>query len=192
MSIQKPLLVVYLLFLIGSFSFLIYSNSLVRSTQFAPGSFDRMREAALKTTDISAARENIDRYVTFMEMSERMAAERARMHSIYVWFAIIMSLPLAAYAGQSMRDKLFVTRPANMPHWVYWTLWGVSTRATALRYMKLSILFAVVSLGLAYFNPMGFLGLFALVTAGLYRYAVKWVDENSYWANATRPPFPTS
>jgi hypothetical protein len=39
---------------------------------------------------------------------------------------------------------------------------------------------------------MGFLGLFALVTAGLYRYAVKWVDENSYWANATRPPFPTS
>lgn len=111
------------------------------------------------------------------------------MNSLYVWFAIAMSLPLAAYTGQSMRDKLFVTRPANMPHLVFWTLWGVSTRQTAIRYMRLSILLAVVSLGLAYFNPMGFLGIFALITAALYRYAVKWVDDNSYWANATRAPF---
>jgi hypothetical protein len=189
MNIQKPLLIIYLIFVVGSFSFLIYSNQLVRSTQFAPDSFDRMREAVQYTRSIEDARENINRYITLVEMSERIASERARMNSLYVWFAIVMSLPLAAYTGQSMRDKLFVTRPANMPRLVFWTLWGVSTRKTAIRYMRLSILLAVVSLGLAYFNPMGFLGLFALVTAGLYRYAVKWVDDNSYWANATRAPF---
>jgi len=192
MNIQKPLLVIYLIFVVGSFSFLIYSNALVRSTQFAPGSFDRMREAADHTPDIESARENIVRYIALVEMAENMAAERARMNSLYIWFAIIMSLPLAAYTGQSMRDKLFVTRPANMPRIVFWTLWGVSTRKTALRYMWLSIILGVVSLGLAYFNPMGFLGVFAIVTAALYRYAVTWVDKNSYWANATRPPFPTS
>ena len=79
-----------------------------------------------------------------------------------------------------------------MPRIVFWTLWGVSTRATAMRYMWLSILLAVVSLGASFFNPMGFLGGFALITAVLYRYAVRWVDKNSYWANATRAPFPTS
>ncbi len=190
MNIQKPLLVIYLIFVVGSFSFLIYSNSLVRSTQFAPGSFDRMREAVLYTTDLKSAHDNINRYITLVEMGEKMAAERARMNSLYVWFAVLMSLPLAAYTGQSMRDKLFVTRPANMPRIVFWTLWGVSTRKTALRYMWLSVILGVVSLGLAYFNPLGLLGVFPMITAALYRHAVKWVDDNSYWANATRPPFP--
>ena len=189
MNIQKPLLVIYLIFVVGLLSFLLYSNQLVKSTQFAPDSFERMREAAQHTRTVEAAREHIIRYVTLVEMGEKIAAERAWMNSLYVWFAIAMSLPLAAYTGQSMRDKLFVTRPANMPHLVFWTLWGVSTRQTAIRYMRLSILLAVVSLGLAYFNPMGFLGIFALITAALYRYAVKWVDDNSYWANATRAPF---
>lgn len=189
MNIQKPLLVIYLIFVAGSLSFLVYSQSLVQSTQFAPDSFNRMREAAEHTRTLESAKANIVKYITLVEMGEKIADDRSRMNSIYIWFAIIMSLPLATYTGQSMRDKLFVTRPAKMPHLVFWTLWGVSTRATAVRYMRLSIILAVVSLGVSYYNPLGLLGLFALLTAGLYYYAVKWVDTNSYWANATRAPF---
>jgi hypothetical protein len=189
MNIQKPLLVIYLVFVMGSFGFLFYSNALVKSTQFAPDSFDRMREAVQYTRTLPEAKENIVKYITLVEMGEQMSREHAQMNNFYIWFAVIMSLPLATYTGQSMRDKLFVTRPANMPRIVFWTLWGASTRATAIRYMRLSILLAVVSLGVSYYNPLGLLGLVALVTAALYKYAVSWVDKHSYWANATRAPF---
>ncbi|GAB5562788.1 MAG: hypothetical protein SynsKO_44350 [Synoicihabitans sp.] len=190
MNLQKPLLFIYLLFVAGSLSYLFYTNELAKSTQFAPGSFDRMREAAEYPTTAEAAQQNLLKYITLMEMSEKSASDRARMNTIYVWFAIIMSLPLATYAGQSMRDKLFVNRPANMPRIVFWTLWGVSTRGTAVRYMRLSILLAFVSLAASIYNPLGMLGLVALLTAGLYGYAIKWVDKNAYWANQTQAPFP--
>lgn len=189
MNIQKPLLVIFLIFLFGSLGFLAYSHSQVQSTRFAAGSFDRMREAAQHTRTLKEAQDNLIKYITLVEMSEMVAVDRSRMNSTYILFAILMSLPLAAYTGQSMRDKLFVTRPAQMPLFVFWTLWGISTRGTAVRYMRLSIILAVVSLGVSYYNPLGLLGLFALLTAGLYRYAIKWVDANSYWANATRAPF---
>lgn len=71
MNIQKPLLVIYLIFVVGLLSFLLYSNQLVKSTQFAPDSFERMREAAQHTRTVEAAREHIIRYVTLVEMGEK-------------------------------------------------------------------------------------------------------------------------
>jgi hypothetical protein len=189
MGILKPLLVIYLIFVMGSLGFLFYSNAMVESTQFAPGSFDQMRAVVQHSQNLPEARENIEKFINLVEQGEQNARDRSLMNNFYICFAIIMSLPLAAYTGQSMRDNLFVTRLATMPHLVFWALWGVSTRATAVRFMRLSFLFAVISLGMCFYHPLGYFGLFALVPALVYRYAVKWIDKNSYWASATRTPF---
>jgi hypothetical protein len=58
--------------------------------------------------------------------------------------------------------------------------------------MWLSVLLALVSIGASFINPVGFLGTAALISAAWYRHAIKWVDANSYWANATQVPFPPS
>lgn len=56
--------------------------------------------------------------------------------------------------------------------------------------MWLSVALAFVSAAVSLITPIGYLGLFSLVTAYLYQYAIEWVDKNAYWANQTRVPFP--
>ncbi len=152
--------------------------------------FAAIRTKATLETDLPKARQVALDAIALLESTEGTTHSADRFHLFYVGFAFLGSLPLAAYAGQSMRDKLFVTRPANMPHIVYWTLFGVSTRRTAVRYMWLSVALAFVSAAVSLITPIGYLGLFSLVTAYLYQYAIEWVDKNAYWANQTRVPFP--
>lgn len=189
MKTQKPLLILYLIFFVGSLSYLGFTQYTIDRSQFAPGAFDRLREAARMTNDIEYARKNIEQYVNLIERGEKMTSEVARMNSFYAAFALVFTLPLAAYAGQSLRNKLFITRPANMPKYVYWTLWGVNTRGSAVRYMWLSVALAVVSCAASFVNPISFIGIVALVTAELYRRAINWVDKNSFWANKTATPW---
>jgi len=152
--------------------------------------FAEMRASAAQKTNLQLAQQHALDTVALLESAEAATHSADRFHRYYIGFAFLGSIPLAAYAGQSMRDKLFVTRPVNMPHIVYWTLFGVSTRRTAVRYMWLSVALAFVSSAVALVTPIGYLGLFSLVTAYLYQYAVEWVDKNAYWANQTRVPFP--
>lgn len=189
MKTQKPLLILYTVFIIGSLVYLAFVQHTVDRSRFAPGAFDRLRDAAEATTNIEHARRNIIKYIDLIESSEQMTSEFAQMNNYYIAFAIVFTLPLAAYAGQSLRNKLFITRPANMPKYVYWTLWGVNTRGTAVRYMWLSVALALVACGASFVNPVSFIGILALVTAEAYRRAIKWVDDNSFWANKTTPPW---
>lgn len=152
--------------------------------------FAEMRAQATTELDLAMAQQRSLDAIALLESTDRATQSADRFHVYYIGFAFLGSLPLAAYAGQSMRDKLFVTRPANMPHIVYWTLFGVSTRRTAVRYMWLSVALAFVSAAVSLITPIGYLGLFSLVTAYLYQYAIEWVDKNAYWANQTRAPFP--
>lgn len=190
MKTQVPLLVLYAVFVIGSLLYLHHAETWVHSTQFAPGAYDRLREGASRIQSLDTAHRAMAAYIGLMEDAERLHAESARMNRIYVWFAIALTLPLAGYSGRAMREKLFVTRPAGMPRLVYWTLWGVSTRREAVRYMWVSVLFAFGAIAISFVNPIGFLGAAALVTAACYHHAVRWVDRNAYWAHETAAPFP--
>ena len=189
MKTQKPLLFLYLIFVIGSLSYMAFTNQIVSRNQFAPGAFDRLREAARSADDIEYARRNIEKYVNLIESGEKTTADIAQMNQYFILFAIVITLPLAGYAGQSLRNKLFITRPANMPKYVYWTLWGVNTRGTAVRYMWLSVAVATVACVASFVNPVSFVGILALVTAELYRRSIKWVDAHSFWANKTATPW---
>lgn len=151
-----------------------------------------IRAAADTVTDLATAQQFAKDSILMLEMRASDHLLAGSLSRSYILFAIISTLPLVGYAGQSMRSKLFIDRPAEMPRLVYWTLFGVSTRATAVRYMWLSVALAYVSALAALFDSIGYLGLFSLVTAYLYQNAVQWVDKHSYWANKTNPPFPTS
>lgn len=187
---QYLLLVWYVGFVVSSLAYLSITHQTRVAAQLDENVISELRALADAVEDPERARQQALDVIDLLEASETATALADRFHLYYIGFAFLGSIPLAAYAGQSMRDKLFVTRPANMPHIVYWTLFGVSTRRMAIRYMWLSVALAFVSAAVSLVTPIGYLGLFSLVTAYLYQYAVEWVDKNAYWANQTRAPFP--
>ena len=157
-----------------------------------PRRIAELRATADTVTDLETAQQLARDSILLLELRAADHSLAGSLSRSYILFAVISTLPLVGYAGRSMRSKLFIDRPTEMPRLVYWTLFGVSTRATAVRYMWLSVALAYVSAVAALFVTIGYLGLFSLVTAYLYQNAVEWVDKNSYWANKTNPPFPTS
>jgi hypothetical protein len=66
--------------------------------------------------------------------------------------------------------------PTARPFLVRVGLWGLKTRQSALAFMWLCIIGAVVSVLLKYR-----LGALLLVAALWYAYAVRWVDKNEGW-----------
>ncbi len=190
MKTQYLLLVWYVGFVVSSLFYLSLMHQTRSTARLDETELENFRALALAEQDLALAQQRTLDAIALLEATERATQLADRFHFYYIGFAFIGSLPLAAYAGQSMRDKLFVTRPANMPHVVYWTLFGVSTRRTAIRYMWLSVALAFGSATVALITPIGYLGLFSLVTAYLYQYAIEWVDKHAYWANETRAPFP--
>ena len=190
MKTQYLLLVWYAGFVVSSLVYLSFMHQARSAAHLDASVFLEIRAQAARETNLQLAQQRALDAVALLESTEIASESADRFHLYYVGFAFLGSIPLAAYAGQSMRDKLFVTRPVNMPRIVYWTLFGVSTRRMAVRYMWLSVALAFVSAAVSLITPIGYLGLFSLVTACLYQYAVEWVDKNAYWANETRVPFP--
>lgn len=74
-------------------------------------------------------------------------------------------------------------RQENMPELVYWGLWGINSRATALAYLWFCVIAAIGSMFYGFFNAWAFLGMFMLVAAAWYRHAINWADQNSAWKN---------
>lgn len=68
----------------------------------------------------------------------------------------------------------------GMPSWVYWALWGINSRKTAMRFFNVSLVFSVL---------VGLLGiivkdwfLMSIVFMPLwYWFSVNWVDKNGQW-----------
>jgi hypothetical protein len=187
---QYLLLIWYAGFVVCSIAYLTFAHQAHAAAQLDENVLIELRSEALATEDFEIAQQRVRDAIAMLEATEAATQSADRFHVYYVVFAFLGSIPLAAYTGQAMRDKLFVTRPVNMPHIVYWTLFGVSTRRMAVRYMWLSVALAFVSAAVALVTPIGYLGLVSLVTAYLYQYAIEWVDKNAYWANETRAPFP--
>jgi len=189
MKTQYLLLLGYATFVAVALGYWAFDQQAQTASRISSVQVEHWQNEAERVVDVAAANGLAVEVIYALEARDNQTRWSARLLLTFLIFALLATLPLAAYAGQTMRDKLFVTRPANMPRVVYWTLFGVSTRKMAVRYMWLSVVFALVSSGVAIITPIGFLGLFALVTAYLYHYAIEWVDKNSYWANQTMAPF---
>ena len=192
MRTQYLLLLSYVVFVAVSVGYWAFDQQARKSTRLDTDDFEAWQKQAANLEDMAAANRLTAEIIDTLEDREVQVKSASRLLHTYTIFALLATLPMAAYAGQSMRDKLFVTRPVNMPHVVYWTLFGVSTRRMAVRYMWLSVVLALCSAGVALITPIGFLGLSSLITAYLYQYAIEWVDKNAYWANQTMAPFPFS
>lgn len=190
MKTQYLLLVLYAGFVATSLGYLMFVSQWQVDRRIVPEVVGELRSAATTLTSMEEARQRSLDAILLLEIRERDHRVAANLNRYYLIFALVATLPLLAYAGQAMRDKLFVNRPVNMPRIVYWTLFGVSTRSTAVRYMWLSVALAFVSAAVALVVPIGFLGLVSLGTAYLYQNAIEWVDTHAYWAHETMDPFP--
>lgn len=189
MKTKFLLLVLYAVFVVTSLVYLSFARQWQTDSRLDPRTVAEIRASADTVTELEAAQRYARDAIILLEFRAPDHVLAGSLSRYYLLFALVASLPLAGYAGQTMRSKLFVDRPADMPRLVYWTLFGVSTRATAVRYMWLSVALAYVSAIAALFVTIGYLGLFSLVTAYLYQNAIKWVDTHAYWANKTNHPF---
>lgn len=72
-------------------------------------------------------------------------------------------------------------RTESMPLLVYWGLYGINSKASALGFMWISIALALASLAYGFIDPLGFSGAVFFVAAGWYWYAIKWVGKHSSW-----------
>ncbi|MCO7223560.1 hypothetical protein [Pleionea sp. CnH1-48] len=72
-------------------------------------------------------------------------------------------------------------RKDNMPGLVYWGLYGIKTKVTALAFMALSVAICFVCIAYGFVEPVFFQGGLFAVPALWYWYAIKWVDNNSSW-----------
>ena len=192
MKTRSLLIGFYAIFVVTSLVYHSFARQWQIDSRVDPNRIAELRAATDTETDLDSAQQYARDSILILETRASDHLLAGSLSRSYILFAIISTLPLVGYAGQSMRSKLFIDRPKDMPRLVYWTLFGVSTRATAVRYMWLSVALAYVSAIAALFATIGYLGLFSLVTAYLYQNAVEWMDKNSYWANKTNPPFPTS
>jgi hypothetical protein len=186
------LIVLYVGFVVTSLVYLWFANQWQAESRIDLHSIAELRANADAATDVKTAQQTAKDSILMLEMRAADQLLADSLSRLYLLFALVSTLPLVGYAGQTMRSKLFINRPEDMPRLVYWTLFGVSTRATAVRYMWLSVTLAYVSAVAALFVTIGYLGLFSLVTAYLYQNAIQWVDKNSHWANKTNHPFPLS
>jgi len=187
---QYLLLLAYATFVVASLWYWAFDQQAHASHRIEPALVEDWEKRAAEVADLARAQQLSIEVVDALQVQEAHTRNAGSLLHAFIAFALLATLPLAAYAGQTMRDKLFVTRPVKMPRVVYWTLFGVSTRKTAVRYMWLSVILALCSSAVALITPIGFLGLASLITAYLYHYAIEWVDKNAYWANETMAPFP--
>ena len=68
----------------------------------------------------------------------------------------------------------------NMPSWVYWGLWGISSRKTAMVYLAVSALLAAIIVPEGYM--MGRYMLCSILIAPLwYWLSMNWIDDNGTW-----------
>lgn len=190
MRTQYLLLLAYATFVVASLWYWAFDQQSHGTQRIEAALVADWQERTQQVDSLDAANQLTLEVIDTLKAREEHTQTSASLLHTYLLFALLATLPLAAYAGQTMRDKLFVTRPARMPRIVYWTLFGVSTRRTAVRYMWLSVVLALCSSAVALITPIGFLGLSSLITAYLYQYAIEWVDKNAYWANETMAPFP--
>jgi hypothetical protein len=72
--------------------------------------------------------------------------------------------------------------PVIRPLWVRVTLWGLTSRGSALAYMWLCVGFASVCVVLGFWNRLISLGAIALLGALGYLRAVRWVDKHGGWS----------
>lgn len=92
---------------------------------------------------------------------------------------------------------LFLHRKVNQdikhfPAWVRFSLAGVNSRKTAMHLFRLTIVSAIIVflIGLSFeFDDVFsiiflFCSILFIVAAFLYRFSIKWVDNNSEWLGA--------
>lgn len=125
------LLVLYAAFVVAALVYLFFARQWQADSRLDPQIVADIRAAADTVTDLETAH----RYALGMRSycsnsGRRITASPVRSPGYYLLFAFIAPLPLAGYAGQTMRSKLFVNRPVEMPRLVYWTLFGVYDSAT--------------------------------------------------------------
>ena len=60
-------------------------------------------------------------------------------------------------------------------------LWGISKRATAWRFVWLSIVLAAGCIVIGFWNHVFFAGAIWILSALWYLYAIRWVDDNGKW-----------
>lgn len=73
-------------------------------------------------------------------------------------------------------------RRDDMPELVYLGLWGIETRRAALAFMWGCIAVGVGSAIVMLRLPQAHVGVFLLLAAPWYWYAIRWVDKNSTWS----------
>ena len=71
-------------------------------------------------------------------------------------------------------------RQENMPSWVYWGLWSIRSRSTAMAYFDGSLVLSVVIVTAAVIVEYYILCAI-LVVPIWYWLSIKWVDNNSSW-----------
>jgi uncharacterized membrane protein YraQ (UPF0718 family) len=72
-------------------------------------------------------------------------------------------------------------RRDGMPALVYWGLYGIKTRNSAVAFMWICFALGAVAIFSTYTSLRPPLGI-ALILAGLiYRNAIRWVDKNAHW-----------
>jgi hypothetical protein len=87
------------------------------------------------------------------------------------------------YSEGTMTVESFA-RKENRSDWplmVRLGLWGISTRATACKFVWLSFVSALVCLVIGLFHPIFFIGLIWIFSAYWYIYAIRWVDQYGKW-----------
>jgi hypothetical protein len=73
-------------------------------------------------------------------------------------------------------------RPVARPWWVRVTLWGLTSRGSALTYVWLCVGFATACVVLGFWNRLFSLGAISLLGALGYLRAVRWVDKHGGWS----------
>lgn len=71
-------------------------------------------------------------------------------------------------------------RKENMPEWVYWSLWGISTRSVAIGFfIAMLVLTTLFMLGGFIFK--GYVLFLSILVPLWFRLAIRWVDKYAAW-----------
>jgi hypothetical protein len=74
----------------------------------------------------------------------------------------------------------------DWPFFVRLGLWGISTRATACKFVLLSLLTTFTFLVAGLFHPIFLIGLICFFPTYWYIYAIRWVDEFGNWDRTSK------
>ena len=83
-------------------------------------------------------------------------------------------------------------RREGMPGLVYWGLWGLQSRKSAVAFMVFSAVAGLACLIYGFFDRTFLLGALLPVAALWFWYSVRWVDRSSSWEQSPAPPGPVA